>query len=85
MNEITVEDEKDYGNFFRLLKNQFQFVADKVRPEMQRENGGTGEEGSGRAWRQVYQTVNKLMSQMFLRMNEPESQQRGTYEFSSGR
>jgi len=47
--EITVEDEKDYGNFFRLLQNQFQFVVDKVRPVMQRKQGGTGEEGSGGA------------------------------------
>ena len=34
--EITVEDEKGYRNFFRLSEDQFQFVADKIRPVIQR-------------------------------------------------
>jgi len=50
-----------------------------------------GEEGGGGAWRHafhaadppVHQTVNKLTSRMFRRMNAPESQQRGAREFSS--
>ena len=32
---------------------------------------------------EVHQTVNKLTSRMFRRMNAPESQQRGAREFSS--
>ena len=34
--EITVEDEKGYRNFFHLSQDQFQFVADKIRPVIQR-------------------------------------------------
>ena len=34
--EITVEDEQGYRNFFRLSEDQFQFVADKIRPVIQR-------------------------------------------------
>ena len=33
--EITVEDKKGYQNFFRLSQDQFQFVADKIRPAIQ--------------------------------------------------
>ena len=34
--EITFEDEKGYRNFFRLSRDQFQFVADKIRPVIER-------------------------------------------------
>ena len=34
--EITLEDENGYQNFFRLSQDQFQFVADKITPVLQR-------------------------------------------------
>ena len=34
--EITVEDEKGYRNFLGLSRAQFQFVAEKSRPLIQR-------------------------------------------------
>ena len=34
--EITVEDDKGFRIFFHLSQDQFQFVADKIRPLIQR-------------------------------------------------
>ena len=34
--EITIEDEKGYWIFFRLSQDQLQFVADKIRPVIER-------------------------------------------------
>ena len=36
LKEITVEDEKGYQNLFHLSRDQFQFVADKIRPVIER-------------------------------------------------
>ena len=51
---------------FRITRQQISTTAKVARDQASQlgrklARGGSGEEGSGGAWRQVYQTVNKLM------------------------